>query len=182
MAEYQTKLHQHKIDAVDRYKEQFQESRDFIFANYRGLSVEQITALRNKLRERNAEFRVIKNRYAKLAFHQMEMPDVDEYLTGPTALALSKEEFAPVIKEIIDFAKENPVELKGSIVEGNVYDAAQTEELSKLPTRDQLIAQLMGTMQAPVQYLMHAMNGVTSKLVRTVKAVEDKKRSEEEAS
>ena len=122
---------------------------------------------------------MVKNRYAKLAFQQLEMPDVSGLLVGPTALALLKDDASAVAKILFEFAKDAPVSVKGAIVDGRLFDGPQTEELSKLPGRDQLLAQLMSTMQAPLQYLVYAMNGVTQKLVRVLQAIADKKQAEE---
>jgi large subunit ribosomal protein L10 len=139
------------------------------------LSVDQITELRNRLREKNAEFRVIKNRYAKIALQQLEQPDVSDFLVGPTAVALMNDDFSPVIKALLDYGKENPVEVKGAIIDGAVFDSAQAERLSKLPSRDELLAKLMGTMNAPLQHFLYALNGVPTKLVRVLKAIQDQK-------
>jgi large subunit ribosomal protein L10 len=106
------------------------------------------------------------------------MPDVADLLVGPTALALLKDDAASVAKILFDYSRETPVEVKGALVDGRVFDAAQIEELSKLPGREQLLAQLMGTMNAPVQNLVYAMNGVTQKLVRVLQAIADKKAEE----
>ena len=123
---------------------------------------------------------MIKNRYAKIAFEQMELPDVSEYLIGPTAIALAQRDAAPTaLKTLLDFAREASVEVKGALVEGTVFTAEQAEALSKLPPRDQLIAKLMSAMNRPVQQLVFALNEVPTKLARTLKAVEDKKREEE---
>ena len=178
MTEHITKVQQHKVDALEAIKSKFEENRDFIFTDYRGLTVEQITALRGRLREKQAEYRVVKNRYAKRAFEQLEMPDVSQMLIGPTALALFKDDPSAVAKILFDFAKDAPVSVKGSIVDGQLFDQAQTEALSRLPGREQLLAQLMSTMQAPLQNLVYAMNGVAQKLVRVLQAVADKKESE----
>jgi large subunit ribosomal protein L10 len=178
MTEHVTKVQQHKVDALEAIKSTFGENKDFIFTDYRGLTVDQITELRRKLREKEVEYRVVKNRYAKLAFQQLDMPDVADLLVGPTALALLKDDAASVAKILFDYSRETPVEVKGALVDGRVFDAAQIEELSKLPGREQLLAQLMGTMNAPVQNLVYAMNGVTQKLVRVLQAIADKKAEE----
>jgi large subunit ribosomal protein L10 len=178
MSDHVTKVQQHKVDALEAIKAKFTESKDFIFADYRGLTVDQITDLRAKLREKEAEFRVVKNRYAKLAFEQLQMPDVSDLLVGPTALALLNDDAGAIAKILFDFGKDAPVEVKGAIIDGQVFDGSQTEALSKLPTRDQLIAMLMSTMNAPLQNLVYAINGVTTKLVRTLQAVADKKAEE----
>lgn len=172
---YETRINDEKIGAVDEVKEMFSSAKDYVFTDFRGLSVEQITLLRRALREKDADYRVIKNGRARLAFKQLEKPDVSEYLVGPTAIALAKDDVSAVLKALVDFAKENPVQLKGALVDGVVFDADQAEELSKLPTRDELLAKLMATMNAPLQNLVYAMNGVPQKLVRVLQAVADKK-------
>ena len=178
MTDHVTKVQQHKVDSLEAIKSKFSGTKDFIFADYRGLTVEQITELRGKLREKEAEFRVIKNRYAKLAFEQLEMPDVSDLLVGPTALALMQDDPSAVAKVIFDYGKDAPVSVKGALIDGQVFDGSQTEALSKLPGRDQLIAMLMSAMNAPLQNLVYVMNGVMTKLVRTLQAVADKKASE----
>lgn len=173
-----TKVQKHKSDAVDALKSLFGESKDFIFADYRGLTVEQITGLRDKLRQQSAAFKVVKNNYAKIAFQLLEYPDVAAFLVGPTALALTQDDSGAVAKTLVDAARDLPLEVKGAIVDGTVFDANQVIDFSKLPTRDELLASLMGTMQAPLQHLVYAMNGVTQKLVRVLQAVADKKEAE----
>ncbi|MFP4301472.1 MAG: 50S ribosomal protein L10 [Spirochaetaceae bacterium] len=179
MMAYETRVTDQKIAHVAEVKELFSSAKDYVFTDFRGLSVDQITTLRNTLREKQAEYKVIKNGRARLAFKQLEKPDVSEYLVGPTAIALAKDDVASVLKALIEFAKENPVQVKGALVDNTVFDAAQAEELSKLPTREELLAKLMATMNAPLQYLVYAMNGVPQKLVRVLQAVADKKKESE---
>jgi large subunit ribosomal protein L10 len=176
MAEYQVKIQQNKVDAINALKDEFKDVKDFIFTDYRGLTVEQITELRNKLREHDATYKVVKNRFAKIALKDLERPAVDEYLTGPTALALPAGESGAVAKVLVEFAKNAPMSIKGGIVDGNVFNASQMEEFSKLPTKDELIAKLMGTMKAPVQHVVYVLNAVPTKLVRTLQAVADAKK------
>jgi large subunit ribosomal protein L10 len=178
MAEHVTKVQQHKVDALEAIKAKLGEGSDYIFTDYRGLTVDQITELRGKLREKSAEYRVMKNRYARLAFEQLDMAEVKDLLVGPTAIALLNDDSPAIAKIILDYGKDAPVEVKGAYVDGQLFDAAQTEALSKLPGREQLLAQLMSTMNAPLQNLVYAMNGVTQKLVRVLQAVADKKASE----
>ncbi len=178
MTDHVAKVQQHKADSLQAIKSRFSGSKDFIFTDYRGLSVAQITALRGKLREKEAEYRVVKNRYAKLAFRQLEMPDVSEFLVGPTALALLSDDPSAIAKILYDFAKDAPVSVKGAIVDGRVFSESETKALSRLPSRDRLLAMLMSTMQAPVQNLVYAMNGTIQKLARVLQAVRDKKQEE----
>jgi large subunit ribosomal protein L10 len=178
MAEYVTKPQPYKIEAVGTLKEKFVNFSGYIFTDYRGLTVEQITNLRGELRKLNAEYKVVKNNFARIAFKELSRPDVASYLLGPTAIALVKDDASRVAKSIFDFAKETSVKIRGGLVDGRIFTGEQMEAFSKLPSRDQLIAQLMGTMNAPLQNLVYAVNAVTSKLVRTLAAVADKKESE----
>ena len=178
MSDYQVKIQDHKVKAVESIKDDFSNVKDFIFTDYRGLTVAQITELRDDLRKENAVYKVIKNRFAKIALKELNQPAVDEHLTGPTAVALSTEEAGPVAKALVAFAKNGVLKIKGGIIDGNVFNAEQMVAFSKLPTKLELIAKLMGTMKAPVQNMVYIMHGVPQKLVRTLQAVADKKAAE----
>lgn len=179
MTEHVTKVQDHKVEALEAIKSTFSASKDFIFTDYRGLTVDQITELRSRLRAKEADYKVVKNRYAKIAFQQLEMPsDVADLLVGPTALAMLQDDPSAIAKILFDYARDTSVAVKGALVDGQVFSAEQTEALSKLPGREQLLAQLMSTMQAPLQNLVYAMNGVPQKLVRTLQAVADQKAAE----
>ena len=171
------KIQQYKIDKVAAIKERLEAVNDVILADYRGLNVEQITNLRSQLREKEATFAIVKNNLAKIAFQQMEMPHEEDYFIGPTAVTLIKTDAGPVAKILLDFAKNAPIKFKGGVVGGKALSADQVNALSKLPGKEQLIAMLMSTMNAPLTNLMYAMNGVAQKLVRTLQAVADKKQS-----
>jgi len=164
-----------KTEAVESLKKDFASANDFIFTDYRGLSVEKITILRRKLREVQAEYHIVKNNYARIAFQQLGKSDVSHLLVGPTAVAIAKKDGAPVAKALVELMKDWTLKVKGGLVGSSVFNAAQTEAFSKLPGRNELLASLMGTMKAPVQNLVYATNGVTTKLVRVLQAVADKK-------
>ena len=178
MAVHETRITEEKINAVQALKEEFSTASDYIFTNYRGLTVEQITNLRRKLRETDSRYKVIKNRFAKLALKDLEQPEVDDQLTGPTAVALPKGDATAAAKILVEFAKDAPVEIKGGIVDGRVFTADQIVEFSKLPTRDELLAKLVGTMQAPIQNFVYVLNAVPTKFVRVLQAVADQKEGE----
>ena len=171
----EAKVQQYKIDAVAELKESFEGVRSFLFTDYRGLNVEQITELRRSLREVGAEFHVVKNNYAKIAFKQLDHEDAAPFMVGPTAIAYCADEAGPPAKALLGLAGDMPLELKGGLLDGEVCTAAQVEAFSKLPTRIELIQMLMGTMQAPVRNAAFALNAVVSKLVRTLDAVRESK-------
>ncbi len=158
------KIQQYKIDAVGQLEGQFSAVESFFLTDYRGLSVAQITEIRGKLSALDAEIHVVKNNFAKKAFELIDVKGLEDYLVGPTAIALVKGEPGPVAKALFEVAKSSALEVKAGYVAGEVMDKNQTEVFSKLPTRNEAI-----------QMLMYAMNGVTSKLVRTIQAVADQK-------
>ena len=178
MRRAEVKVQQYKIDAVAELKQGFDGVRSFIFADYRGLTVDQISELRRSLRDAGAEFRVVKNNYAKIAFKQMDHEDVSPYLVGPTAIAYCRDEAGPVAKALLKLAQDMPIELKGALLDSEIQDAKAVEAFSKLPTRSELIQWLMGAIQAPTQNVVFVLNGIITKLVRTLEAVREKKARE----
>ncbi len=155
MENYQTRITPAKEDAVKALKEEFEGYNGFIFTDYRGMTVSQITELRNSLRKNDAQFRVVKNRYAKIAFQNLGKTGAEDQMVGPTAVALAKGDESNVVAKALFEAIKNgaPMQVKGAIIDGEVMDGAKVEALSKLPTKLELIASLMGTMKAPVQKL-----------------------------
>ena len=143
-----------KTKAIAEAKEVLQAYNDYIFADYRGLTVEQISELRKKLRELECEFKVVKNNFARVAFEELEITSVSDYLAGPTAIALVKQDSNEAAKVLFDFAKDVPaLQVKGALVDKEVYDKDKIEAFSKLPGKKQLIAMIASTINAPVQKL-----------------------------
>ena len=176
MAIIAKKIQESKTKAIGALKESFSVSQDFIFTDYRGLTVEQITVLRRNLSAKEVEYKVVKNNFARIAFEQLSVPDVSAHLVGPTAVAISPNDPNEVAKMLYDFAKETPaLKIKGALIGESVYDAAQTEAFSKLPGRLELISMLMSVMNGPARNLAAALNDVPSRLVRTIQAVADQK-------
>jgi large subunit ribosomal protein L10 len=177
MAIVAKKLQDAKVTSIGELKKAFSASEDFIFTNYRGLTVEQITNLRKQLRGKGAQFKVVKNNFARIAFEQLSAPDeVKNYLTGPTAIAIAPKDANEVAKILVDFVKEAPVlAIKGGLLGKDLYNDKQMEAFSKLPSKLELISMLMSVMNGPARNLAAALNDVPARLVRTVKAVADKK-------
>jgi large subunit ribosomal protein L10 len=176
MAIIAKKLQENKTKAIGVLKESLGSAPDFIFTDYRGLTVEQITNLRKQLRTKDVKYKVVKNNFARIAFEQLSTPDVSAYLVGPTAVAITPKDSNEVAKILFEFLKEVPaLQVKGALVGGTVYNAAQTEAFSKLPGRLELISMLMSVLNGPARNLAAAFNDVPARLVRTIKAVADKK-------
>lgn len=168
MAKFEARKAQQKVEAVKEITSEFSQYDAFIFTDYRGMTVAQITELRKQLRAHKTTFRVVKNRFAKIALNDLSHRGTDANLVGPTAVALIKGEDASnaASKVLLEFAKTNPLQVKGAYICGRLYDPSQVEAYSKLPTRLELISILMGTMKAPM-----------SKLARTLQAVADSKQN-----
>ena len=177
MAIVAKKIQDAKVASINEIKETFSVSQDFIFTNYRGLTVEQITNLRKQLRGKGAQYKVVKNNFAKLAFEQLSAPEeVANYLSGPTAIAIAPKDANEVAKILIDFIKEAPVlQVKGGLLGKDVYSAQQVAAFSRLPSKLELISMLMSVMNGPARNLAAALNDIPTRLVRAIKAVGDKK-------
>jgi len=177
MAIVAKKIQDAKVASIGEIKEAFSASQDFIFTDYRGLTVEQISALRKQLRGKGADYKVVKNNFARIAFEQLSAPgDVASYLKGPTAIAIAPRDANEVAKILFDFTKEASVlKIKGGLVGKDVYNAQQVEAFSKLPSKLELISMLMSVMNGPARNLAAALNDVPARVVRTVKAIADKK-------
>jgi len=180
MAMRANKIQSSKTEAIDMLKGMIGGASDFVFAEYRGLTVEQITRLRKQLREKGAELHVVKNNFARIAFEDLGYTnEVEPVLAGPTAVTFVKADSNDVAKVLLDFAKEVPtLKIKGALVDKNFMDIAQIEAFSRLPGRGQLIAMLMSAMNGPAQNLVYVLNAIPTKLVRVLKAIEEKKASE----
>ena len=164
--EYQTRVNATKEAAVKQLKDEFGQYSGFIFADYRGLTVAQITDLRRELRKKDAACRVVKNRYAKIALKELGHEGLDEQLVGPTVVVLSKDEQNSVAKIVFDAAKNSgdKLQVRGGLVDGGLMDSTTLEAFSKLPGKLELISMLMATMKAPVQKLAATLLAYKEKL------------------
>lgn len=165
MAMLAKKIQPAKTAAIEAAKKTLGEYNDFIFTEYRGMTVEQITRLRDKLREKDSVVKVIKNNFARIAFEGMDAANVSEYLKGPTAIAMAKQDSNETAKILYDFAQEVPaLKIKGALVNKEIYDAAKTEAYSKVPGKNQLIAMLMSAINGPAQKLAATLQAYVEKL------------------
>lgn len=147
-----------------------------VAAEYRGLTVSELTDLRVKAREAKVYVRVVKNRLAKIAVRDTEFECMQDSFVGPLILAFSTEDLGSAARLAKDFAKDHEnFKVTAISVAGHLYGPAELERVSKLPTRDEAIAMFMGTLRAPVDKFARTLNEVPSKLVRTFAALKDKR-------
>jgi large subunit ribosomal protein L10 len=175
MAEKTQKIQPYKTEGIKKIKDLIEGSRDVIFTDFRGLNVTQITDLRRSLQEKEAEYRVVKNNYARLALSELGFPFEENFLIDPTAVALARSDIGPIAKVLFEFTRDSTLKIKGGLIDGKAVSSEQVEAISKLPGREQLYAMLMGTMNAPLTNLVYVMDAVVTKLVRTLQAVADSK-------
>lgn len=153
------------------------QSKGAILTDYRGLTVAEVTNLRKKLRDVDAEYHVVKNTLFKIALGDQSTPELDNLLTGPTAIAFAKGDVVAPTKAVIDFLtalKKPEIKLKGGFIDGKVYDVAQVTALSKLPAKEVIIGQLIGSLNAPASNLVGTLDNIIGDFVRTVQAIVDK--------
>jgi len=147
-----------------------------IAAEYRGLTVEDLTELRKQARNNGVYLRVVKNTLAKRAVADTEFECMTEGFSGPLVLAFSQEDPGSAARVIHDFVKDHEdMIVKMVSISGKLLDPSEIKTLAKMPTYEQAISILMATMKAPVQKLVVTLNEVPGKLVRTVAAIRDAK-------
>lgn len=158
------KVIQAKQEAVEAVTAKLRESATTVVADYRGLNVAQVTELRKQLREAGVELQVLKNTLLRRATAAAELSELDEVLTGPTAIAFSVDDAVAPAKILNDFAKKNEaLKLKGGVVEGRVVGAEEIKALAELPSREGLLSMLLSVLQAPVRNFALAVKAVAEK-------------------
>lgn len=162
-------VREEKVQTVSEIVEKFRTSKSSVLTDYRGLNVAQVTQLRKLCREAGVDFKVYKNTLARRATAEVELTELDQYLTGPTAIAFSMEDEMAAAKVLSDFAKANEaLEIKAGVLEGKVMDAAEVKAIANLPNREGLLSMLLSVLQAPMRNFALA-----------VKAVADQKEGQE---
>ena len=167
------------VQLYNQTKELFSQYKDFVFTDYSGINVEQITDIRRRIREKDAAYKIIKNTISKRVFSEMGIEDTGKQLLGPIAVTCVKDNLNEVCKLLLEFSKDTVLKVKGGISDNAVVDAAFLEEISKLPGKKELISMLMSTMNAPLTNFFGTLSGIISNLILTIKAVGDKKEENE---
>lgn len=153
-----------KAQVVSEIKEKFQGSTGVVIADYRGMTVAQVTKLRADLRQAGVEYRVLKNTLVRRAAHEVGIDGLDSILEGPTAVAFSADPVAPA-KVLSEFAKDvKTFTIKGGVVEGKIIDPNGVKALADLPSREVLLAQVLRGMQAPLAGMANVLQGPIRKM------------------
>ena len=150
-----------KQPIVQAIAEDIKDAASVVLVDYRGLTVAEDTALRKQLREAGIVYKVCKNTMMKRAFEGTDFAALDEHLEGPSAIAISKDDATAPARILCKFAKDaKALELKAGVVEGTVYDVAGLTELSKVPSREELLSKLLGSLQSPITNLARVLNQI----------------------
>ena len=153
-----------KAAIVAEISEQIKDADSIVVVDYRGLTVAQDTQLRKALREEGVVYKVYKNTFITSAIKGTDFEGIAPYLEGPTAIAIGKEDATAPARVIAKFAKDaKALEIKGGVVEGNVYDVKGIEKIATIPSRDQLISKLLGSLQSPITNFARVMNQLAEK-------------------
>jgi large subunit ribosomal protein L10 len=166
-----------KSSFVSDLRERITKAPVVYLTDFTGLDVKSITQLRRSLRESGAEYVVVKNRLAKLAFDETDLPNIFEGMTGPTGMVLGGDDVVAPAKALTDFAKghdKKPV-FKLGILENQVLQPEQIDRLAKLPPREQLLAELAGAMQAPMAMLATALEGKLQEMAGLLDALKSER-------
>lgn len=153
-----------KAPIVDEIKGYVEKAQSVVLVDYRGLTVEEDTALRKALREAGVVYKVYKNTYMNRAFEGTVYADLAKHLEGPSAVAFGLEDAVAPARIIAEVAKKAPkLEFKGGVVEGTYYDAKGLEVVATIPSRDTLISRLLGSMQSPITNMARVLKQIAEK-------------------
>ena len=153
-----------KAPIIEQIKSAIDGSKGFVLADYRGLTVAQDTDLRKQLREAGVIYKVFKNTYIKRAIAGTEYEQLSSSLEGPTAVAISKTDATAPARILAKFSKTAPkLELKAGIVEGTYYDSKSIITIAEIPSRDELLSRLLGSMKSPITNFARVLNQIAEK-------------------
>ena len=153
-----------KKPIVDEISANIKDAQSVVLVDYRGLTVDEDTKLRKELRENNITYKVYKNTFMNFAFKGTDFESLAPYLEGPSAIAISTEDATAPARILSKFAKTaQALEIKAGVVEGTVYDAKGIEQIAKVPSREELISKLLGSLQSPITNLARVLNQIAEK-------------------
>ena len=158
-------------ESVAELKERFAGVQTAVLTEYRGLTVRQLSDLRKQLKGAAAEYKVVKNRLARIAIKGSPLDGLGKHLTGPTGVAYTRKDPVPVAKALQNFVKNNPaLTIKVGMIEGKVLEPAALKYLADLPSKDALRAQLVGAVQGPLGKIVTLLTAVQGELARVLEA------------
>jgi len=173
-------VQQYKIDEVTKIKSRLENSKSIVLIDYKGVNIEEVDELRNRMRNAGVDYFVSKNTFIKIALNQLGISDLDNFLDGPTAIATSGEDEVAPARELANFKKEITKDkdfptFKVGFVDGSLMDISQLEVLAKLPNKEVLISQILQGFNAPITGFVGVLQGIIRKFVYVLDAVNKEK-------
>lgn len=166
----------HNIETLVKIKEDLGSVNAVWVVDFRGLSVKEVSDLRNKVREAGAGLKVYKNTLMHLALAELGLPSMDQILEGPSAFVFSGEDPVASAKALKDFAKANKnLVIKGGMMDGSFVNAEQVQAIASLPSREELIAKLLGTINNPLVQIVRVLNAPMESFARCVNQIAEQK-------
>ena len=165
------KILNQKKEEVSKLAEEFKTSKIILLTDYRGINVEDVTSLRNDIRNTNSKYRVIKNNITRRALKEAGIEGLEEQLVGPTAVITNSEDYLEAAKAIYNFTKDNDYyKIKGGVIEGKVMTAEEIITLAKLPSKETLLSMLAGALLGNISKLAVALEQVRIQKEETANA------------
>lgn len=153
-----------KKPVVDEISEKLKNAQTVVLVDHRGLTVEEDTILRKQLREAGVSYKVYKNTMMNFAFKGTDFEELSKYLEGPSAMAVSDSDATAPARILSKFAKTAPkLEIKGGVVDGVLYDAKGIGQIADIPSREELLSRLLGSMKSPISNLARVLNQIAEK-------------------
>ena len=164
-----------KAIIIEEIKDKLSRAKGVVLVDYSGINVQEVTELRAQFRKANVEYKVYKNTLVLRAANELGIEDLEQYLHGTTAFAFDYENPVAPAKVLTEYiGKIKKMQIKSGILESRVVSAAGVEDLSKLPSKEILVAQLLGVMNAPVRDFASVLNGTARSLVQVLSAIQEK--------
>ena len=165
-----------KSEKIDEIKSKIEKAQVAVITEYKGLSVEEITKLRRSLQKDGGDYMVTKNTLTKIAVKGTPFEVIADKMTGPVALAFGFEDPVAPAKAVANFIKETKkCEILGAVLDGKLLSVEETKDLAQLPSKEELFAKMLGSINSPASGIVGCVNGVMSALTRAMAAVRDQK-------
>ena len=159
---------------VEQYKELLAQSQGIILTDYRGMRVQEMQQMRRSVRDAECDVHVVKNRLMKLALTDADLTVPDEWLIGPTAIAFCRSDVPPVAKMLTELSDDVSLAIKGGILEAEILSTEQVDALAKLPSREVLLANVLGTINAPATQMAGVVASGIRQVLNVLQAYVDK--------
>jgi large subunit ribosomal protein L10 len=176
------RIQEYKTQEIDSVRQRLAGATAIVLIDYKGINIEEVNELRNRMRRANVDYFVSNNTFIRIALNDMGIKELDPYLEGPTAVAVTKGDEVSAACELTKFVKEvtndKPFpQFKHGYIGGSVFDAQQLKQLASLPSREELLSKVLAGFNAPISGFVGVLQGIIRSFAYTVQAIADKKQN-----